>query len=50
MKLFFLLIPFLGIHCMIPAGLHQAKKPVCVEKKEAGTYQMLPANLFMQLN
>lgn len=50
MKLFLLLIPFLGIHCLSAACFQKTKTPQRAEKKEAATYQMLPANLFMSFN
>ena len=50
MKLFFLMIPFLGVHCICAACFQKKKVSKPVEKKETVTYQMLPANLLFQFN
>ncbi|MGN6163012.1 MAG: hypothetical protein ACTHOF_00590 [Flavisolibacter sp.] len=50
MKLFILLIPFLGVHCICAACFQKTNVSKPVEKKEATTYQMLPANLLFQFN
>jgi hypothetical protein len=50
MKLFFLLIPFLGINCISSAFAHKKEQQQPVEKKEAVSYQMLPGNLLFTIN
>ncbi|MGZ3839442.1 MAG: hypothetical protein ACXVMS_04575 [Flavisolibacter sp.] len=50
MKLFILLIPFLGMHCLSAAFFHRTGKTQAIEKKETASFRMLPANLLFQFN
>ena len=50
MKLFFLLIPFVGINCITSAFAHKQKQSSRVEKKEAVNYQIVPGNLLFGFN
>jgi hypothetical protein len=50
MKLFFLLIPFLGIQCITSAWCQEKRQSPSVEKKEIVAYQILPGNLLLQFN
>jgi hypothetical protein len=50
MKLFLLLIPFIGINCITSAFAHKKEQQQPVEKKETVNYQMLPGNLLFTIN
>jgi len=49
MKLFLLLIPVFCINCLV-STCRQTKHAVPAKAKEAVTYQLLPSNLFIDLN
>jgi len=48
MKLFLLLIPFMGIHCITSACFQKPAATKPIEKKEVVAFQLLPGTLFMQ--
>ncbi|MFL5741296.1 MAG: hypothetical protein ACJ75B_13820 [Flavisolibacter sp.] len=48
MKLFFLLIPFLGINCLMKC-LHENNRPAPVQK-EVVSYPIMPSGLLIQFN
>jgi hypothetical protein len=49
MKLFFLLIPFMGIY-MTSALAQKKELPQSVEEKETVHYRIMPGNLLFQFN
>jgi hypothetical protein len=50
MKLFFLMIPLLGVHCITTAYFQKIKERKAEVKKETVAFQILPGNLLMQFN
>jgi hypothetical protein len=50
MKLFFLMIPLLGVHCITTACFQKIRERKPDVKKEIVAFQILPGNLLMHFN
>jgi hypothetical protein len=50
MKLFLLIIPFLGIQCISASYLKKSTLRHHADKKEAASFQLFPGNLLFSLN
>ncbi|HJW16302.1 MAG TPA: hypothetical protein VJ499_04245 [Flavisolibacter sp.] len=50
MKLFFLMIPLLGVHCITSACFREIRERKPEVKKETVAFQILPGNLLMHFN